>query len=217
MFGALARTIGFDQTILVLVVPPGPVSIEKVSMKNTALVSALIAMLVGPAALWAQTPNAGSVGVAFNLPEGGGSGFGLRYLWSDGINMGVNVTFDLDYELASDDEVPMDESRTTWALGFTPDFRFYQGTYESIAPFFELGVGVQYAKIPEEDLRDLAVSGSVGIGAEWFPTRSVGISGSTGLRTTFLHSTTGEDDDEVVQDSVSATVFRSALSINFYF
>lgn len=186
-------------------------------MRNTGLISTLIAILISPAALSAQSPAAGSVGVALNIPEGGGSGFGLRYLWSDGINMGVNVVFDLDYELGSDEDGPGGESQTTWAVGFTPDFRFYQGNYASIAPFFELGVGVLYARIPEDDLRDLAVSGSVGIGAEWFPTRSVGISGSTGLRTTFLHSTTGEDEAEIVQDTLSATVFRSALSINLYF
>jgi len=160
----------------------------------------------------AQSLRAGSVGVAFNVPEGGGSGLGLRYLWSDDINMGLTFLFDLDYELANDDG---EDAPSTWALGFHPDFRFYQGA-GSVVPFFELGIGATYAKAPEEDLTSVLGRASIGIGAEWFPAANVGIAGSTGLQMNFDHRTIGEDPG-VTEDTLSLDIFRSALTINLYF
>lgn len=186
-------------------------------MRVVVWMAALIACFVCPNALEAQVPRAGTFGVSFDVPEGGGAGLGLRYLPSDNLNMGINFDFDVSYEPASDDGTqPGQESRTDWSLGFSPDFRFYQGAGNPVAPFFELGLGVTYAKLSEGDLSDLVVRGSVGVGAEWFPTQSVGISGATGVETIFVHSKLG-GEPETTADEVSVGVFRSELTLNLYF
>jgi hypothetical protein len=81
-----------------------------------------------------------------------------------------------------------------------------------VVPFLELGGDVLY-----RDGTGLGWGGDLGatagLGVEWFPLRSMSLSGSTGVRLAYRHV----DGDGFSEDSLALGVFRSELLLNLYF
>lgn len=156
-------------------------------------------------------PAAGSYGVSFSLPSGGGAGFGLRKMLSSTKSVGIEFQVGLSWRDASGPSGAQ-ESRTDFRLGVSPNVRLYNRTAGPVVPFLQVSGRFSYASAPDDGW---AVDGGVGVGlgVEWLPLAGMSISGTTGVSAAYRHSTGGG----LPQDSFSLGAFRSQLELNLYF
>lgn len=173
-------------------------------------------LLIGvPVAVSGQSsnrlPRAGQTGLFFNFPDGGGAGFGMRKMLSRTTNAGLGLQFSLSHQRATGPG-QFDNSHTSWSIGVSPDLRLYQSRRSPVVPFLALNAQVGYTHI-DQDTHGIGTGAGVGIGAEWFPTRSMSVSGSTGITATYDH----QSHTDVSADNLSINLFRSQLTLNLYF
>jgi len=177
-------------------------------------VAVTIAALCVPRGVVAQSdstlPSAGSYGVSFSIPEGGGSSFGVRKMISPTSNAGVNVQFGFRWVDPGPVNAPDDKTRLT--LGLSPDVRLYRGQTRPVVPFVEVSAQASYSEIGTE-AKIYGVGAGAGLGVEWFPTVRVSVSGSVGLNAGY--SSLNSPDDERTIFSVGTA--RSNLMFNLYF
>jgi hypothetical protein len=184
------------------------------------LALALGTLLVGGApALHAQEGRApaptpvGDYVMSFSLPSGGGPGFGIGHQWSPRTRIQFQVAVDWeqqDTELA--EGVPSVRTRDLSIEG-GPELRIYGLLDRPVLPFFHLTAfgGYEESSLDPSSLR---FGGEVGVGAEWFPVRGVGISGQSGFR--LVRSAPRENLSPSVT-TLRGALFRSGLSLNLYF
>lgn len=185
--------------------------------KSQILVLYIMAFAVPFVTLHAQegpTPEVGTYGVAFNLPDGGGAGFGLRKMISERTNLGIDVTLDLDRREFEDEAIGTDAA-TDWSIAVSPDLRLYRDARGPVVPFLEIDALLGYAE--ESDVRSgITVGAGAGIGVEWFPLDGMSISGSTGVSARFSHDES-DTASPASRDQFLVTAFRSQLTLNLYF
>jgi len=156
-------------------------------------------------------PEPGRYGLSFRLPEGGGTGFGIRRIMTERINLGLEITF--DYAWAETRGEPLDLKSSGRSMGIHPDLRFYLRTTGRIVPFLMVAAGIDHAKSPTDE-SFLGYLGRAGIGAEWFPVDRVSVVGSTGVGMTYSHLERTQNRE---RNNFDLTMFRSAITLNLYF
>jgi len=193
---------------------PGP------SSRPWTITLTLAALLVGATpALHAQEGRApaptpvGDYVMSFSLPSGGGPGFGLGHQWSPRTRIQFNVAVDWEQQDTEVVEgVPAVRTRELSIEG-GPELRIYGLLDRPVLPFFHLTAfgGYEESSLDPSALR---FGGEVGVGAEWFPLRGVGISGQSGFR---LSRTSPREDVGASVTTLRGGLFRSGLSLNLYF
>ena len=156
-------------------------------------------------------PEPGRYALSFQLPEGGGSGLGIRRMMTERINLGLEIAF--DYAWSETRGEGLDLKSSGRSMGIHPDVRVYLRTTGRIVPFLLVSTGIDYAKAPDGQ-SFLGYFGRTGIGAEWFPFDRVSVVGSTGLGMTWGHYDRNLGRE---RDSFDVTMFRSAITLNLYF
>jgi hypothetical protein len=162
-----------------------------------------------------ETPAAvGDYVLSFELPEGGGPGFGMGFQTSTRTRLGFFLRGQWNRSDYEDTTTGAEGTSRSWSVEGGPELRVYGLQARRVLPFLHLAAAGGYGEAPDESTQTL-VRGEVGFGAEWFPVRSVGISGQTGLgirRTRAEPGTSGP-----TTTGLSAELFRSGLSLNLYF
>jgi hypothetical protein len=181
-------------------------------IRNFALGLALTLTVAGTAA--AQSPTAleaGARSISFALPgDEGAPTFGFWTMLSDQLNLGIN----LGISLANNKH---DGTTVTKTTGFSigPAVRYYTGALGPVAPFFYGAGDFTYSKrnVPATDGANKIFGLSTGLGAEWFPVRSVSIGGFTGLRLSRSSSSVGP----ISTSTLTFGTMTSGLAIQLYF
>lgn len=180
-----------------------------------------LAWVVGMVALWAvpgharaqeghPLPAEGSYGISFNLPEGGGGGFGFRRMLSPRKSVGVDVTLGYSWQRTEDGGVS--ETRTFKGVGVGSDLRYYRRARGPVVPFLEVGGALGYSD-PADDSWSTSLRGNFDLGVEWLPLDGMSISGSTGVGALWGHSKSqGRTHDDLVLNAS-----RSVLQLTLYF
>lgn len=183
---------------------------------NKTVTLLLAALLCGvPTVLRGQDasplPKAGSYGLSFGLPNGGGAGFGLRQMRSGRKSLGVALQFGVGWQQRSD-SIQGDFSSTGLSVGARPDLRLYRRVSGPVVPF--IGVDAQFTYQRSSNF-DWALSGGmgVGLGAEWFPSPGISISGWSGAAARYRHIDTRDGSE----NGLNVGDFRSELTFNLYF
>ncbi len=164
-----------------------------------------------PTPVQPPVPSEGSWGVSFNLPDGGGTGLGVRKMVSDRTNFGVDLTLDVDRRELENGAVS--DERTSWIVGVNPDLRLYRSARGPVVPFIEVEARVQYGE-SNEDVSSFGAGAGLGLGVEWFPLDRMSISGSTGLDVDYTRADAPSDTSS---NRTSVRFFRSELTLNLYF
>jgi hypothetical protein len=175
-----------------------------------------------PSGLQAQEPRAdgretpaavGDYVLSFQLPEGGGPGFGLGFQASTRTRLGVFLRGEWNRAEAEDGATGGETSATGWAVEGGPELRIYGLQNRRVLPFFHLAAAGGYGEAANGSTQT-NFGGEMGLGAEWFPVRSVGISGQTGLGFRRVRNDPGFGP---ITTGTSVELFRSGLSLNLYF
>lgn len=189
-------------------------------VRSAALLGMSVGLLLGAseAAVGqdaSRAPEDGSYGVFFDLPSGGGTGFGLRKMLSPSANLGLGILVDYRWDERERTGEPT-RSGEIWRIGVRPDVRLYKGGTGSVLPFLALAAEAAFTENDEGPFSrsGLDLGGSVGIGAEWFPVSGMSVSGSTGAEVVFRRQ---DLDPETSSRSFVLRLFRSALAFNLYF
>lgn len=159
--------------------------------------------------------------IAVSLPEGGGPAFQVWRMRSETQNRGVIVQFDFDMVETERDSVS--HSHRSIALLAGPAFRRYIGAMQPVAPYLQTTLlaggrygwaDVQYEGAPSPP-NPWSLMGAIrfGVGAEWFPHRSVSLNGHTGLGLGASY----HDAHRVERWSLGVSTFTSALALQIYF
>ncbi|MDH5589334.1 MAG: hypothetical protein OEZ65_09805 [Gemmatimonadota bacterium] len=155
-------------------------------------------------------PPAGSYGISFGLPDGGGSSFGIRKLLSETTNGGLDFQFGLRrLEYGGTD---LRDPETLVGFGVVPSVRLYRREFGDVVPFLEVHGAVVYQKGAVDSWAASAAVGT-GLGVEWFPVPGMSVSGSVGIEGTYDHVDAGT----VTRTGYGVTTRRSELSVNLYF
>lgn len=176
-----------------------------------------------PAGLAAQEPRAdgretpaavGDYVLSFELPEGGGPGFGMGFQASTRTRLGFFLRGQWSRAESEDGTTGAESSASSWAVEGGPELRIYGLQNRRVLPFFHLAAAGGYAEAANGTTQT-TFGGELGFGAEWFPVRSVGISGQTGLvARRFRNEPAGPGP---VTTGIATELFRSGLSLNLYF
>jgi hypothetical protein len=176
--------------------------------------SCLVCFLI-PTAIVAQSqsslPAAGSYGVSFSLPSGGGAGFGVRKMLSSIKSVGIEFQGGLSWREASQPSGDQ-ESRTDVRLGVSPNIRLYNRVAGPVVPFLQVVGSLAYTSAPNDGWA-VDGGGGVGLGVEWLPLPGMSISGTTGVNAVYRHSVGGG----LSQNSFNLGAVRSQLELNLYF
>lgn len=190
---------------------------------GASLLVAVTFLAWAPTAAQAQEPRAdggetpaavGDYVLSFELPEGGGPGFGMGFQASDRTRLGFFLRGQWSRSEFEDTTTGTEGTSRSWSVQGGPELRVYGLQDRRVLPFLHLAAAGGYGEAANGSTQTL-VRGEVGFGAEWFPVRYVGISGQTGLgvrRTRTEPATSGP-----VATGLSAELFRSGLSLNLYF
>lgn len=162
-------------------------------------------------------PDWGDWSVAFDLPEGGGAGFGFWIMSGENVALGLRA--DGSYGLHREETVDGELERTVMRASFGPAFKRYWWTGGPVAPFFRLGAEGTYSRVQSEGSPSewrLGAGASLGLGADWFPAEGISIGGHTGVQGQYQWTT---DDDEAADDltSIIGSLFTSGLTLHLYF
>jgi hypothetical protein len=181
-------------------------------IRNCALGLALTLSVAGVAA--AQSPTsleAGARSISFALPgDAAGTNFGLWTMLSDQLNLGINVGLRL-----ANSKIDGTTATKTTGISIGPAIRYYTGALGPVAPFLYGGAEFGYSKqnVPTTDGSIKNFGLSTGLGAEWFPVRSISVGGFTGLRLGHGSNSTGA----VSNSTFIINTVTSGLSIQLYF
>lgn len=123
--------------------------------------------------------------LSFSVPGGGnpysGGAFGLWYMVSSPLNLGVNLGFAVDSVDVGG------ESQTAVDFLLAPAVKYYMNTNSQVAPFllgqFNMRIGSDGVDGSDSEVE---VGLLVGFGIEWFPVRNFSIGGHTGLGFDFV-------------------------------
>ena len=168
-------------------------------------------------------PGEGSWGLRFALPDGGGGTLGAARFLTDRTSLGVDLSFRYrSTESTGGPGGPLNES-SGWSVGVTPELRHYLGRPRAVMPFVLSSLSVQRTSSTTGngniETRAWMTTARAGLGAEWFPTDWVGISGSTGIDA--LYVTT--DNERITPPATGESsqwevgVFRSEIYLSLYF
>lgn len=181
------------------------------------VVGAVLAATLHAPGLCAQSsrslPPVGKHAVTFSIPNGGGSGFGIRKMRSAATNVGLEVQLGVNrqwVDTGDNNDFPPDD-RTSWSLGLRPDVRMYRRIEGPVIPFLEWSGRLGYRRASGGPW---ALDGAVGVGlgVEWFPLEGMSISGSTGMAGTYSRS-----NSTSTTNNLALGLFRSDLILNLYF
>lgn len=178
---------------------------------------ALVVLSLQPLALSGQSrsrsvlPEAGSHGISFSLPSGGGASFGIRKMLSASTNGGIDLSLGVNH--AKTETGGVSNSATTTSVSVRPGARLYHASAGPVAPFLHLYGLVSYVNGPN-DMWTLGGGAGVGVGAEWFPLEHMSISGYTGLDAMVEHE---HDTGGTTADQTVLRAATSGLSLNLYF
>jgi hypothetical protein len=193
---------------------------------GSSWVSVIVALAIlawAPAGAQAQEPRAdgretpalvGDYMLSFQLPDGGGPGMGLGFQATTRTRLQFSVRGQWSQVEVEEPASGTESSARNWNVEAGPEIRIYGLQNRRVLPFFHLAGSGGYGESPSGDSRT-TIRGELGFGAEWFPLRSVGISGQTGLGIARLREDPGDPRPTVT--TLSAELFRSALSLNLYF
>lgn len=152
--------------------------------------------------------------VSFHLPDGGGSGLGLGFQATDRTRLQFVVQGEWSRSRVEDGPgTPTAEDRM-WFVDVGPELRLYGLQNRKVLPFFHLAVSGGYGELADGATRT-RVGGELGFGAEWFPFRTIGISGQTGVGGSRVVSEPPGGGS--TSTDLRASFFRSGLSLNLYF
>jgi hypothetical protein len=168
----------------------------------------------------------GARSLSFGALGGGDGAFQYWRMRSERTNLGVMVTLGADYSHGErrgpgrDDE----DDQASVSISAGPVLRRYATTTAKVNPFLygEALAGYRFhvlqgSPAPATQTQQ-AVIGTVafGLGAEWFPVRSISFSGQTGLqlRSFYSYEEFGVQTSEAFGLSVST--FTSSLFVNLY-
>lgn len=183
----------------------------------------LTALAAAPSGVKGQEPRAdgreapASVGdyfVSFHLPDGGGSGLGLGFQATDRTRL--QFVFQGEWSRSKMEDrpgTPGVEDRI-WFVDVGPELRLYGLQNRKLLPFFHLTVSGGYGEVADGTTHT-RLGGELGFGAEWFPFRTIGISGQTGLGGSRIFSE--PPGAGPASTHLRAALFRSGLSLNLYF
>lgn len=206
-------------------------------MRPSAAIAFLIVCLVSP--LGAQSADSartglvpGTYSLSFAVPGFGGTAssgsFGFWRLMSERTNLGFFVQVSARHNRttaeARDSAYDRDTGESELLIWAGPAVRRYLATAERVAPFLYGSAQVGYvatSRHAEPLFRDRGngVSGAVeaGGGLEWFPTRTVSLSGYTGVRASITSQEGRFTEGEYEATTTSIGTFTTALSVNIYF
>jgi hypothetical protein len=206
----------------------------------TRTAPALLALLLlaavrpAPAQEAASARNAlreGAWSLSFGLPLPGGSpelgaGLGAWRMVSARTNLGVEL--DAYFERADlEDPAGRERERETARAALAVAARRYLDRSRAVAPFLtgRAGAGVFREAVGGDDVAAAVVARGWGAdvrggaGVEWFPARSVSVSGSTGVGVGFdrTRSRGGPEPGDAVSTAWSVGTFTTELGFRIYF
>lgn len=158
-----------------------------------------------------RLPLKGQYGISFAFPDGGGAGLGVRKLLSSTTNAGLELQFSVSHR-NTEHPPAADVSASVWSFGLAPDVRLYRKIGVPVVPFLALDGIVRFQHAENSNV--FSTGAGIGIGAEWFPIRSMSLSGSTGAVARYDHQ---EQPDGRIDNIVSLGLFHSELTLNLYF
>lgn len=200
----------------------------------------LVCALSSAAALEAQVPDTavsplapGVQSLSFQLDySGGGTGtFGYWRMRSERTNLGWEIGLGGRHGWVSSEPnngLDAEQSSTGIFVQVGPRLRRYVNPGARVVPFVQTGVsagyGYQRSRTDVEGVREEQVhhghrarlSGSVGLGAEWFPASRVSVSGYTGLNTAAEYTTSDDPSGSHTRWEVDAGTFTTGLAFRIY-
>ena len=173
----------------------------------------------------------GAWSLSFGLPFGGGgpelgAGLGAWRMVSARTNLGVEL--DAYFQRADQEDAEGNErERETARAGVAVAARRYLDLGRAVAPFLagRVGAGLFREAVDGDDVPESVVSrgwsadARGGVGVEWFPARSVSVSGSTGVGIGFERARLrgGPEPGEAESTGFSAGTFTTELGFRIYF
>ncbi len=172
-------------------------------------------------------PSKGSWGFRFNLPEGGGAGLGAAHFITEQTNLGLDIVFAYssseDERVSNDPDASRTRGSSRWEMRLSPEVRRYILPRRVVRPFLTAGLTGAYAST-NVDVTDGTSQRTqwrtmleAGVGAEWFPTESVGFSGSTGIQAEYRRADQDDPEGQGQSSRWRVNAFRSALFLTLYF
>ncbi len=170
-------------------------------------------------------PEKGTWSIGFFLPDGGGNSLGGWRMVSDRVMVGLEV----DFRSSDSDTEPTEGSLAASTefddkvFTFGPRAKIYLGHRGPVASYLRFGGGIGWESdqaigqnaVREETRYQLFLRNSVG--ADWFPTDGISISGYTGVQLTYFSARNTIDELGITQKTWAVATFRSDLGINFWF
>lgn len=209
-------------------------------MRSWVSAGFFICALTSASALEAQVPDTtvsplapGVQSLSFQLDLGGGGTgtFGYWRMRSERTNVGWEIALGGRQGWTSNDRdngPDAEESNTNLFVQVGPSVRRYVNPGARVVPFVQTGVSVGYGfqrsradveGVPDEQVlrsHRAGLSGSVGLGAEWFPTSRVSVSGYTGLSTSVDYTTSDGQFGSQSRWEVNAGTFTTGLAFRIY-
>jgi len=209
-------------------------------MRHVVSVGSFLGLLLCGAPLEAQVaetmPPSLSVGarsLSFTMGGTNGATVGFWRMKSDRMNVGWEIG--LQAELGGDETDPDvgpggETRRTDLGISVGPSFRRYIEIGQPVVPFVETGVAGRYAYRRSRSAREdnpgsalvlsshgVGLTGSLGLGLEWFPVERFSVAAYTGAR---LNTTYGWSDQPGGTSngwSVNLGTFTTGLLLRLYF
>lgn len=191
--------------------------------ERALLFGIILAVLAAPAAAQQPAedrggwhPRWGDWSLAFALPTGGGAGLGFWKQRSP--NLALGLTLEALLHSIDREGTPGSEDGTRVRLAAGPALKRYWWRDGPVSPFLHAGLDGRYERIESGGRGIWRMGGglSLGLGAEWFPARGIGIGGHTGATASYLWTT---DDDSLTPDEshLLLNLFTSSLTVQLYF
>lgn len=155
-------------------------------------------------------PAAGTWGLFFDLPDGGGSGVGLRRMLSEDRSLGLVLQFNAASLTREHGTPPVTDEHSRFFAGVGADLRFYRRARGPVVPFVQTGTFVGYENGSGDDW---SLAGDLALGAEWLPLDQVSVSAFAGMRAAWRRAT----DSTVRDTATSLGLVRSGLALTLYF
>ncbi len=182
--------------------------------RNFSLAMAMTLFWAGTAAAQGQPlPEPGQRSISFGLPGNlGHNTFGFWTMHSEKLNLGLN----LGLNLVSNSTDGTTTSKVS-NISIGPALRYYAGSLGPVVPFLHGQADIRYGKTDQPDRSSKGFGLASGLGAEWFPTRNISISGTTGLGFSANWVSTSQGGTTIKTSNTGIGTFTSALTIQLYF
>jgi len=158
--------------------------------------------------------------LAFALPDGGGSQFGVWKMVSGRSNLGLNLGIDhsFDVETWGPDSARSRSGSVYWTFSLQPSMKRYLFVRDPVSPFLSIALKGSYGWNESGPFRRLSRSAtlSAGVGADWTPLRDLSIGASTGIEWT--EGMVSENDPDATKNMFSLFGTRTgSLTLHLYF